>query len=151
MIASNEWGNALSWSASEFDLSIYDLVFFPGGQDKSIRQLIDSAVLHKLLLDYFPQTKKPSKKVIGAICHGVKVLSDTKSVNGRSILYGCKTAALPSLFEQFAFQTTRAFIDGDYFKVYGARSEDLEHSVRSLVFSVIFKNTTHAVPGLQGA
>ncbi|KAM3537849.1 hypothetical protein ARSEF1564_009237 [Beauveria bassiana] len=133
MIASHEWKNALSWSAAGFDLHAFNLVFFPGGQDHSIRQLLDSEVVHKLLQEYFQTTRKPSANVIGAICHGVKVLADTNTDCGRSVLHGCITAVLPSLFEQAAFRLLRPFMDGDYCKVYGGDSEDLEHAVGSRV------------------
>lgn len=131
MVASQQWKNALSWSAPGFDLGTYNLIFFPGGQDQSIRQLLDSKVVHRLLQVYFPTTRKPSANVIGAICHGVKVLADTNDESGHSILHGSVTAVLPSLFEQLAFQSLRLFVDDDYCKVYGAESEDLEHAVGS--------------------
>ncbi|KAM3451662.1 hypothetical protein NHJ6243_009554 [Beauveria neobassiana] len=130
MIASHEWKNPLSWSAAEFDLQAFSLVFFPGGQDHSIRQLLDSEIVHKLLQEYFPTTRKPSANFIGAICHGVKALADTNTDCGRSVLHGCITAVLPSLFEQAAFRLLRPFMDEDYCKVYGADSEDLEHAVQ---------------------
>lgn len=131
MAASQEWKIPLGWSAPGFGLGAYNLVFFPGGQDQSIRQLLESELVHKLLQAYFPTTRKPSAIVIGAICHGVKVLADTSDECGRSILHGSVTAVLPSLFEQLAFQSLKLFVDDDYCKVYGAGSEDLEHAVGS--------------------
>ncbi|TVY17345.1 Uncharacterized protein LARI1_G003465 [Lachnellula arida] len=41
----------------------------------------------------------------------------------------CVTTALPARFEQVAFWGTRAFL-GDYYKTYGAGSENVEESVR---------------------
>ncbi|KAM3453118.1 hypothetical protein MY3296_004045 [Beauveria thailandica] len=148
MTASHEWKNALSWSATGFDLHAFNLVFFPGGQDHSIRQLLDSEIVHKLLQDYFQTTRKPSANVIGAICHGVKVLADTNTDCGRSVLHGCITAALPSLFEQTAFLLLRPFMDGDYCKVYGAESEDLEHAVGSHISFVVEDDQFNYVSGV---
>ncbi|EFY94160.2 ThiJ/PfpI family protein [Metarhizium robertsii ARSEF 23] len=128
MVASEEWKHALRWSTAGFDLDAFDAVFLPGGQEKTIRQLIDSPVVHKLLADYFPQTRKPAGKAVGAICYGVKVLAQAKGPDGRSILYGRTTTTLPALFEKAAFWVTWPFM-GDYFKVYGASGEDVEASV----------------------
>lgn len=128
MITTEEWKSPLSWSTPGFSLNDYDLVFLPGGHEKSVRQVIDSDTVHKLMAEFFPQTKKPGKKAVGAVCHGVMVLSETKGEDGKSILYGCKTTALPTRFEQLAFWGTRAFL-GDYYKTYGACSENVEESV----------------------
>lgn len=49
--------------------------------------------------------------------------------NGKSIIHECHTTALPARFEQVAFWATRAFL-GDYYKTYGAGSDDVEVSVR---------------------
>lgn len=136
MAASSEWKTPLSWSKDDFTLQDFDLVFLPGGHEKSVRQVIDSKTVHKLLIDYFPQTKKSSesqsKKVLGAVCHGVMVLSEAKDANGNSPIRDCYTTALPTRFEQLAFWGTRAFL-GDYYKTYGAGSENVEESVSALV------------------
>lgn len=151
MAASPEWKNALSWSANGFDLCAYNLVFFPGGQDQSIRQLLDSVSVHRLLQAYFPMTRKPSANVVGAICHGVKVLADTSNDSGHSILHGNVTAVLPSFFEQLAFQSLRPFVDGDYCKVYGAESEDLEHAVGSHTSSAAYPALMNHTAGAKKA
>lgn len=118
----------LSWSTPGFSLEPFDLILFPGGHDKGVRQVIDSPIVHKLVVDYFPLTKKPGKKVVAAVCHGVMVLSESKNARGDSAIRDCTTTALPAFFEKFAFWGTRAFL-GDYYKTYGAGSEDVEDSV----------------------
>lgn len=128
MAESEEWKNPLSWSNEHFTLDDFDMVFLPGGHDKAVRQVIDSERVHKLLVDFFPKTKKPSKKVVGAVCHGVMVLSESKYPDGNSVIRDCVTTTLPTRFEQLAFWTTRAFL-GDYYKTYGAGSENVEESV----------------------
>jgi hypothetical protein len=134
MTASTEWRLPLSWVATEFSLDQFDLVLFPGGHDKGVRQIIDSPVVHRLVADYFPQTKKPDgKKVVAAVCHGVMVLSESK-VDGKSVIHDCVTTALPTGFERIAFWGTRAFL-GDYYKTYGAGSENVEESVSSPLHS----------------
>jgi hypothetical protein len=128
MSKSEEWKKPVSWTSPDFALDAYDLVFLPGGHEKSVRQIIDSPVVHKHLADFFPKTKKPSGKTVAAVCHGVMVLSKSKGDDGKSVLYDCVTTALPARFEQAAFWGTRAFL-GDYYKTYGAGSEDVEASV----------------------
>lgn len=133
MIASPEWASPLSWTTPTLDLSAYDLVFLPGGHDKGVSQVIDSARVHELIAAYFPLTARASehKKAIGAVCHGVMVLSETPRADGKSVLNGAITTALPTRFEQLAFWGTRAFL-GDYYKTYGACSENVEEAVSRL-------------------
>ncbi|RBQ79300.1 hypothetical protein FVER14953_21266 [Fusarium verticillioides] len=78
MLESDEARHPLSRTAPGFSLDTYNLVVFPGGHDKVVGQIIDSKEVHKLILDYFPKTKKPSNKAVGVICHGVMVLSSAK-------------------------------------------------------------------------
>ncbi|KAI1463579.1 class I glutamine amidotransferase-like protein [Daldinia caldariorum] len=132
MAVSEEMRHPLSWSAPGFSLDPFDLVLFPGGHDKGMKQIIESPIVHKLVLDYFPKTKKPSKKVIAAVCHGVMVLAESKDVEGRSVIRHCKTTALPAKFEQAAYWSTRAVL-GDYYKTYGHGSEDVEQSVKKVL------------------
>ncbi|KAI1400999.1 class I glutamine amidotransferase-like protein [Hypoxylon fuscum] len=129
MAVSDEMRHPLSWSAPGFTLDPFDLVVFPGGHEKGVRQIIDSPVVHQLVVEYFPQTKKPSSKVVGAICHGVMVLSESKDVHGRSVIRECSTTALPAKFEQAAYWGTRAVL-GDYYKTYGHGSENVEESIK---------------------
>jgi putative intracellular protease/amidase len=128
MVTSEAWKHPLSWSTPGFTLDDFDLVFLPGGHEKSIRQILDCAEVHRLVVDYFPKTKKPSNKYIGAICHGVMVLSNAKREDGKSPLHGCVTTSLPSGFESSVYWGTRAFL-GDYYKTYGTGSDDVEVAV----------------------
>ncbi|KAI1097870.1 class I glutamine amidotransferase-like protein [Jackrogersella minutella] len=134
MAISEEMHHPLSWSDPDFSLDPFDLVIFPGGHDKGVRQIIDSPIVHKLVVDYFPKTKRPSKKVVGAVCHGVMVLSESKDANGRSVIHDCNTTALPAKFEQAAYWSTRAVL-GDYYKTYGHGSANVEDSVKKALAS----------------
>ncbi len=62
------------------------------------------------------------------------VLSETEGTDGKSIIHECATTALPARFEQIAHWGTRAFL-GDYYKTYGAGSDDVEASVKNPNFS----------------
>ncbi|KAI0157106.1 class I glutamine amidotransferase-like protein [Hypoxylon sp. FL1284] len=134
MIASEEMRQPLSWSAPDFSLDPFGLVLFPGGHDKGVRQIIDSPVVHRLMVDYFPKTKRPSTKVVAAVCHGVMVLSESKDADGRSVIQDCNTTALPAKFEQAAYWGTRAFLS-DYYKTYGRGSDDVEVAVKKVLAS----------------
>lgn len=120
--------NPLSWTDPSFSLDQFDLVFFPGGHDKAVRQIIDSPIVHKHVLGYFPLTKKPSHKAVAAVCHGVMVLSESMREDGKSILHDVTTTTLPSVFESGIYTITRPFL-GAYYKTYGAKSETTEQSV----------------------
>lgn len=135
MASSPEWQSPLSWSDSAFSLDPFDLVFLPGGHEKSVRQVIDSKEVHRHLVEYFPKTRRQGDgsgpaKIVGAVCHGVMVLSEAKDAEGRCAIRECTTTALPARFEQIAFWGTRAFL-GDYYKTYGANSDDVEIAVSS--------------------
>ena len=136
MARSEEMQHPLSWTAPDFSLDPFDIVLLPGGHDKGMRQIIESASLHKLLLDYFPKTRKPGRKIVAAICHGVMVLANSKDAEGRSVIRECLTTTLPSKMEQAAYWGTRAFL-GDYYKTYGAKSEDVEQAVRYATRSLL--------------
>ena len=120
----------LSWSTEGFTLEPYDLVFLPGGHEKGVVQVINSPIVHKLLTDYFPKTRKPSKKSCAAICHGVMCLSESTLPDGKCAIHDATTTALPGAMEQSIFWATRLVL-GDYYKTYGAGSESVEKSVRA--------------------
>ena len=119
---------ALAWTDESFSLDPYDLVFLPGGHEKGVVQVINSPITHRLIADYFPKTRKPSKKSVAAICHGVMVLSESSLPDGKSVIHDATTTALPGFMEQSIFWGTRAFL-GDYYKTYGAGSDSVQTSV----------------------
>ncbi|OAL38365.1 hypothetical protein AYO20_02424 [Fonsecaea nubica] len=119
----------LAWNDPSFSLDGYDLVFLPGGHEKRVRQILDSAKVHDLLARYFPQTRKPSRKTLAAICHGVQVLALSTGDNGRSVIHDAVTTALPAYMEQGIYHATRPFL-GDYYKTYGAGTESVEEIVK---------------------
>ncbi|RYO87415.1 hypothetical protein DL766_008384 [Monosporascus sp. MC13-8B] len=142
MVLSNEVQHPLAWSDASFSLDTFDVVVLPGGHDKDVRQIIDSARVHELMVDYFPKTRKPAgRKVVAAICHGVLVLANSKDVKGRSVVRECLTTTLPAKMEQAVYLATRPFL-GDYYKTYGGGSEDTEKTViRALGHPAQFKSS----------
>lgn len=73
MSSNAEFITSLAWTASSFSLDAYQLVSLPGGHDKGVQQVIDSASILQHLVSYFPQTRKAgdADKTIAAICHSV--------------------------------------------------------------------------------
>ncbi|KAF9873555.1 ThiJ/PfpI family protein [Colletotrichum karsti] len=132
MTKSDEMQHPLSWSSDGFTLDSFDVVHIPGGHDKAVRQLLDSATVQALFADYFPKTKKPGRKIVSAICHGPLVLCNAKGEDGNSVLYHCTTTALPGYLETVAFHGTKWFL-GDYYKTYGAGSENVETSMKKVL------------------
>ncbi|ETN46959.1 uncharacterized protein HMPREF1541_01149 [Cyphellophora europaea CBS 101466] len=118
----------LSWTAPGFSLVDFDLVFLPGGHERSVRQLLDSAEAQKVLVEYFETAKKPSSKVVAAICHGTQVLANATRADGKSVLHECDTTGLPGAMEQTVFHATRLVL-GDYYKTYGAGSDSVQTAV----------------------
>lgn len=127
---SESFQKPLSWKDTSFNLADFDLVFLPGGHEKGVRQIIDSPRVQELLGAYFPTTKKPSRKSLAAICHGVQVLAmASREDDGKSVLHDVKTTALPAFMEQGIFHATKLFL-GDYYKTYGAGTDSVETIVK---------------------
>lgn len=118
----------VSWSAPGFSLASYDLLFFPGGHDKAVRQVLDSSIIREQLAVFWPATKKPGTKAVAAVCHGVLVVSETTGADGKSVLHDATTTTLPNSFESGIWWATRAFL-GDYYKTYGKGSANCEEMV----------------------
>ncbi|KPM34455.1 hypothetical protein AK830_g12115 [Neonectria ditissima] len=77
----------------------------------------------KLLVEGF------SQKILGAKASVVQDYAKMHAANGQSIISDCSTTTLPARFEQVAYWGTRIIL-GDYYKIYGAGSEDVEDSVK---------------------
>ena len=115
MRQSPEYRQPLAWAqASPDDI---DALLLPGGhRARGMRSYIDSATLHRLVVDAFAQ-----RLPVAAICHGV--LLAARSIDpstGRSVLYGRKTTALTWSFERRVWRLTRItrFWDPDYYRTY---------------------------------
>lgn len=116
----------MAWSEESFSFDPYDILFFPGGHEKSVRQVIESERVHSLLVDFWPSL---SKKAVAAICHGVLVVAAAK-IEGRSVLAGVKATTLPTLFENAAYYSTALFL-GDYYKTFGAGTPSCEDMLKA--------------------
>ena len=147
----------MAWATTYFTLEPYNLIFFPGGHEKGVRQVIDSPIVHRHVAKYFPETLRSAagerlqKKAVGAVCHGVMVLSSTmypegSSNAGKSVLHDVDTTALPATFEKVAYYGTKLWL-GDYYKTYGAGSENVQESVTKVLNNKSqFKSSTGMSP-----
>jgi len=83
-----------------------------GGHAKGMKEYLESKVLQKVVLGFFQQNKP-----VGAICHGVVLAARSLGKNGKSVLYGRKTTALPRSMEITAFLMTCLWL-GNYYRTY---------------------------------
>lgn len=118
MSASKEFQNPLSWD----DINHCDFqgLILPGGHAKGMIEYLESDKL-KALVSHFFQEKKP----VGAICHGV-VLVSRSLAQGQSVLFGKRTTALLRSQELSAWALTCLWL-GDYYRTY---DETVESEIR---------------------
>lgn len=98
----------------------YDGIFLAGGHDKTVKEYLESAVLQQAIVSFFE-----SKKIIGAVCHGVVLVA--RSVDPKthkSVLYTYQTTALLKSQEILGYRLSK-FWKQDYYLTYpGITVED---------------------------
>lgn len=111
METSDAFCHPISYEASkETD---FDALLLPGGHDKGVKEYLESDLLQHLVGAFFA-----SRKVVGAICHGVVLAARSKDPNtGKSVLYDYKTTALLKSQERLAYNLTRFWLQ-DYYLTY---------------------------------
>ncbi len=124
MLESDAYRNSLTYSAATE--SDFCALLLPGGHDKKIKVYLESAILQKLVADFFN-----AKKPVAAICHGVVLVARSiQAESGNSVLHGYKTTALLKSQEMLAFNLTRLWLK-DYYLTYPEIS--VENEVRSVL------------------
>ena len=84
---------------AEIDPGRDQAILLPGGHSLGMRQYLESRELRNKVLQFWQQDK-----LIGAICHGMLVLTRTiDPQTGHSILYGHKVTALPQSLDRTAY------------------------------------------------
>jgi protease I len=96
----------------------FDGLLLPGGHARGMRPYLESDRLRAVVAKFF-ELGRP----VGAICHGVLVVARTRGADGRSVLYGRKTTALPNAMELGGWLLTWLSL-GDYFRTYRTTVED---------------------------
>ncbi len=123
----------------EIDPNRYNALLLPGGDAPRMRQYLESAELRSKVLQFCQQ-----EKLVGAICHGILVLTRTiDPQTGRSVLYGHKVTALPRSLDRFGYRIDSLVLKHGYIMYPSCVTEEvracLEHS-----------NDFIAGPGLLG-
>jgi putative intracellular protease/amidase len=92
-------------------------LLLPGGHAQGMREYLESAVLQRVVAEFFD-----AGKPVAAICHGVVLAARSISaVAGTSVLHGRRTTALTWKLERSAWQLSRfagRWWDRDYYRTY---------------------------------
>ena len=104
----------LRWDRAQ--VADFDGLLLPGGhRARGMRDYLESAMLQRLVVAFFD-----ADKPVGAICHGVLLAARSRRDDGRSVLYGRRTASLTWAQERAA--SALAHIgrrwDRDYYRTY---------------------------------
>jgi len=118
MIETQAFSSPIAYS--EIDVDDYNGILLPGGHDKSVREYLESALLQKVVVDFFQRDK-----AIAAICHGVVLAARSiDKETGQSVLYHRKTTCLLKTQELAAYQMTRLWLSDYYLTYPGLTVED---------------------------
>jgi len=97
----------------------WDAIILPGGHAPGMKQYLENKTLQQKIVEFW-NLKRP----IGAICHGVLLLSRCQdSATGKSVVHKSKVTTLPKYMETLAYYATR-WKHGKLFRTYEAYTED---------------------------
>ncbi|MBF7729928.1 type 1 glutamine amidotransferase domain-containing protein [Pseudomonas sp. N040] len=127
------------------------LMLSAGHRSRYMQDYLEDPVLLRFIADFFA-TERP----VAAIAHGVLLAARSRRSDGRSVLYGRKTTAVPWGMERDAWNLTRflgRIWEPDYYRVYaelpgepeGYRGVEAEVT-RALARPTDFLSVTHDVP-----
>ncbi|MCB1634542.1 MAG: DJ-1/PfpI family protein [Xanthomonadales bacterium] len=108
--ASPEFGQPLSYAQAT--TMSFDGLVLAGGHAPGMREYLESGAVQALVADAFAR-----EQPVGAICHGVLVVARSRDAEGRSLLHGRQTTALPASMELTAWALTAAWL-GRYYRTY---------------------------------
>lgn len=94
----------------------FDALLLGGGhRARGMREFLESPVLQRITAEFFADGKP-----VAAICHGVVLAARSKGADGRSVLHGRKTTALPWTLERKgkALAQFGRFWDPNYYRTY---------------------------------
>ncbi|MFL6948740.1 MAG: type 1 glutamine amidotransferase domain-containing protein [Xanthobacteraceae bacterium] len=95
-----------------------DGIILPGGHAQGMRPYLESNRLQSIVPRFFARNQP-----VGTICHGVLLAARSRGMDGRSVLYGRRTTALPKLMELMGWALTCLYL-GDYYRTYSTTVED---------------------------
>lgn len=87
---------------AEINVADYDAMLLTGGHAPGMKQFLESKVLQEKVVQFFKKGKG-----VGAICHGLLVLSRAIDPDtGKSVLYEYRTTSLTKLLEAIGYYST---------------------------------------------
>lgn len=89
-----------------------DALLLPGGHAQGMKPYLESPEVQALIAAMFALDKP-----VAAVCHGVLAVARARGGDGRSVLHGRKTTALPRQMEMSAWLLTCLWL-GDYYRTY---------------------------------
>jgi len=121
MEQSPKFQNPISYE--QIQAEAFDGLLIPGGHDKGMRVLLESATLQRVVAHFFDH-----RKPVAAICHGLLLVARSHSLEdpqrvGRSVLWGRKTTGLTRRQEILSYQLTRPWL-GDHYRTYETTVQD---------------------------
>ncbi len=94
----------------------FDALLLGGGhRARGMREYLESEILQRVTAEFFA-----AEKPVAAICHGVVLAARSKRADGRSVLHGRKTTALPWTLERKGSLLAHVgrFWDRKYYRTY---------------------------------
>jgi putative intracellular protease/amidase len=116
MSKSEEFVRPISYE--DIDPNQFDGLLLPGGHAPGMREYLESQQLQSIVGKFFSRSKP-----VGAICHGVLLAARSRGADGKSVLHGKKTTALPKFMELAGWALTCLNL-GNYFRTYSTPVED---------------------------
>jgi protease I len=110
MVASPAFTQPLSYE--QISVDDVDALLLPGGHAPGLRVYLESSRFQEIVSAAFAR-----QMPVGAICHGVVLAARACGAEGRSVLYGRRTAALTRSLELSAWALTALWL-GDYYRTY---------------------------------
>jgi protease I len=95
-----------------------DALILPGGHAPGMRPYLESPQLQAVVAELFERSRP-----VGAIYHGVLIAARARRTDGKSVLYGRKTTALPKTKDLVGWLLTCVYL-GRYFRTYPLTVED---------------------------
>jgi putative intracellular protease/amidase len=114
MLRDPAFASPLRWD--QIESKDFDAMLLGGGhRARGMREYLESNVLQRITAEFFA-----AEKPVAAICHGVVLAARSKRADGRSVLHGRKTTALPWALEHkgSAFAHVGRFWDRKYYRTY---------------------------------
>ncbi len=114
MLRDPAFANPMRWDRIE-SKDFGALLLGGGHRARGMRDYLESKILQRITAEFFAD-----EKPVGAICHGVVLAARSKRADGRSVLYGRKTTALPWALERkgSALAHVGRFWDRNYYRTY---------------------------------